>query len=303
MIIFDGKSFAAQKEASLLKEIDKLEKETDKRPRVACLVFVEDKGGIVYSKEKKTVAERLGISYEIIQTSITHPLHETLAQIEEWNNNQSVTGIIVQKPWKKTWEEAFVQTTTPTSFQDWWQRITSLLSIFKDIDGLHPSTLELIKLGRWKQEQRTIPATCRAVLSILEEAEKHLHKPLHLQPTLIIGRSELMGSPLFFELQHRGWEHVTLAGQHDFKDLISKPEKLTKFSSIISSTGINHLIHAELVSEGCVAIDAGFPRGDIDFDTVKTKASFITPVPNGVGPVTVISLLENAVDLCYNSRS
>jgi methylenetetrahydrofolate dehydrogenase (NADP+)/methenyltetrahydrofolate cyclohydrolase len=300
MITFNGKQFAAEKEVQLQPKVVAL-KEKGIQPHVGCLVFFEDEGGLVYSQEKKHVAKRLGIEYGIVQTSLSQDLESTQKIVQNFAESPDITGIIIQKPWRKNWEVFFPDEPHPTqAFQTWWHALTRLIPLQKDIDGLNPDTLQSIKVGNWRGKKLVLPATCRAVLTILELVQKELPRNLENQKTLIVGRSELLGSPLYFELKNRKWKSVQLVGQNEFQKLANSDTKLTEFSTIISSTGVDNLITGEMVRPDCVIIDAGFPQGDVDFDSVSPKASFITPVPNGVGPVTVISLLENVVELCYN---
>jgi methylenetetrahydrofolate dehydrogenase (NADP+)/methenyltetrahydrofolate cyclohydrolase len=302
MIVFNGKEFALEKERALQSRLEGFP--SDSRPAIGCIVFFEDQGGIVYSQEKKLVAERLGIEYSIVQTSMSEPLEQLQKLVLSFAKDPQITGIIIQKPWRKTWEAFHMEETHDfESFQVWWHALTSLIPLSKDIDGLHPDTLQRIKEGTLVKESGVLPATCRAVLSILDNVHTQTSMDLTQEPVLIIGRSELLGLPLYFELKNRGWHHLELVGQLELRQLISQPEKLTRFKTIITSTGVQNLVNSAMIAEGCILIDAGFPQGDIDFDSVLPKSAFITPVPNGVGPVTVISLLENAVELWYNSRT
>jgi methylenetetrahydrofolate dehydrogenase (NADP+)/methenyltetrahydrofolate cyclohydrolase len=303
MIIFDGKQFASQKEEQLTQRVRDLSGKTDKHPKVGCLVFFEDQGGLVYSQEKKMVAQRLGIEYVIVQTSLSESLENLQNLVKKFAEDVSITGIIIQKPWRKTWQSFHEPLADMDGFTSWWHSLTSLIPIQKDIDGLHPETLQSIKVNTWRNEGKVLPATCRAVISILESVSQQLNTSFIQKNTLIVGKSELLGIPLTNELRNMGWEHVQLVGQKDLKKLLETPQKLHDFDVIVSSTGVHNLITGEMVKNDVVLIDVGFPQGDIDFHSIQDKASFITPVPNGVGPVTVISLLENTIDLCYNSRS
>lgn len=300
MIIFNGKQFAAQRELELQPKVDAL-KEKGVVPHVGCLVFFEDEGGLVYSQEKKLVAKRLGIEYGIVQISLSQDLESTKKIVENFAKSPDITGIIIQKPWRKNWEVFYPNEPHPAqAFKTWWDSLTSLIPLEKDIDGLNPDTLQSVKVGEWQQKKLVLPATCRAVLTILDQAQEALKRDLSKEKTLIVGRSELLGTPLSYELKNRGWKNVQLVGQKEFAKLAQSSAKLKDFKTIITSTGIDNLILGDMVEQDCVVIDAGFPQGDVDFDSVSPLTSFITPVPNGVGPVTVISLLENVVELCYN---
>lgn len=303
MIIFDGKQFAAEKEAFLLNSVEKLVQNYQITPKIVSIVFTEDAGGVVYAREKQLVAQRLGIQYVIEEARIGSSLEDLQALVQRFAQDSTFTGIIIQKPWRNTWESNQVSIDAATSaknFQAWWHSLTNLIPETKDIDGLHPSILRLIKTNMWKQEKRVLPATCKAVLSILKYASVSLNQDFSADPAVIIGRSDLLGTPLYHELPNLGWKNVQLFGQNELQEAMLQGNRLLDFKTIITSTGQKELINGAMLSPHSILIDAGFPSGDMAFDSVSPQADFLTPVPNGVGPVTVISLLENVVELCYN---
>ena len=123
------------------------------------------------------------------------------------------------------------------------------------------------------------------------------------EKTIIIGKSDLLGIPLYYELLRRGensqesQQKIELIASQELKERMQSGQKLLDASIVISATGIKNLITGDMVSAGVTVIDVGEPKPDVDFVSVSPKASFITPVPGGVGPMTVISLLENCADL------
>ena len=153
-----------------------------------------------------------------------------------------------------------------------------------------------IKDGSWEQEHKVLPATCRAVLYILEQAPV----PRSQAKVAIIGKSDLLGVPLFYVLQHQGYS-VELLGKKELEARVVSGQGLQDAQVIVSATGVQHLIKGELIPKGAILIDVGEPKPDVDFQSVKDKASFLTPVPGGVGPLTVACLLENAVYLAKQS--
>lgn len=323
MTIFDGYQFAQEKEQQLALRVSELKKQR-KHPSIAAILFREDAGSQLYTRLKRETAERVGIKYQVFDFSLTDPVEKVTAKIQELNNDDTVTGIIIQKPWRKTYISSLQSAKShhqeqPTqnqenytvnnplttyhlpliTYNDWWHSLTSALEEKKDVDGLHPNTIEAIKKGTWEQEHRVLPATCKAVLTILEKAlTNNLQLTTYnLQLVSIIGKSDLLGTPLFYELKRLGWKNVELLGKKELQAKIDSGEGLKNSRIIITATGQQNLITKELISENTIIIDAGEPKGDVDFERVKEKVDFITPVPGGVGPVTIVSLLENCVEL------
>jgi methylenetetrahydrofolate dehydrogenase (NADP+)/methenyltetrahydrofolate cyclohydrolase len=201
---------------------------------------------------------------------------------------------------------------------EWWRRLTSEISPARDVDCLTQVNLDLVYRGRWK----ILPATVRAVLSILEHTRTVLvSKKSEALPgkdsagtvlagkrVVVVGRSEIVGKPLAHVLAQSGFRVVLCGSEgvaaesvgsqmievHEPRDLASA---VFEAEIVVSATGRPGIITGDIIKRGAVVIDVGSPIGDVDFDSVKLKAGFITPVPGGVGPVTVVSLLENLVEL------
>ncbi len=289
MIVFDGNRVASQKEQALALVVKGLER----RVHIVAVLFREDQGSALYTSLKKATAERLGITYDVLTFSLRDDVETVIAEIQAANQNPQVTGIIVQKPWRRTWEEVVGGSSDDKgSFVKWWQQLTAAIAPTKDVDGLHPSTHDFITLGTWQAQGRVLPATCRAVLSILEENNL-------MSPTLkysIIGRSDLVGQPLLQVLRHSGYQ-VELLGRAELAQKVADGEGLLKTDVVISATGHKGIITGDMVKSGVAIIDVGEPKGDVDRISVDGKPGFITPVPGGVGPLTVICLMENAVEL------
>ena len=250
----------------------------------------------------------MGIEYEVFSFSLLDQPEQIQEKLVELNQDQSVTGIIIQKPWRKTWLDAKKnrgEVVEKSDFDKWWQTLARAIDEKKDVDGLHPRTLEAIKNGDWQEQGRVMPATAKAVLEILYSAElpeNSISKALSFgfkvidSKITIIGRSDLLAKPLFYELKNKGCK-VEMIGSKELKERIEHGEKLLNSDVVISATGRSKLVTGDMVKNGVVVVDVGEPKPDIDFESVSPKASFITPVPGGVGPMTVISLLENCVEL------
>ncbi|MDO8503490.1 MAG: bifunctional 5,10-methylenetetrahydrofolate dehydrogenase/5,10-methenyltetrahydrofolate cyclohydrolase [bacterium] len=269
-IIFDGREFVRRKNEETRRRVEDLIKKGVK-PTLVSIFSPSDAGSALYTKIKKDAAQALGIQFRAKEIEDAHDPDSIISEIEKINNDSKVHGILVQKP---SGENDF-------SKED-WSRIISTLSPKKDVDGLTPENLGLIDLGT----PRFFPATAAAVLAILEESKIVIRG----SNVVIVGVSEILGKPLAAELtERRATVTTTHRGTRDLAGVIKRADIL------VSATGTPNLIKGDMVKSGVVVIDVGAPKGDVLFQEVKDIASFITPVPGGVGPVTVSCLLENTV--------
>lgn len=304
MIIFDGNKKAAEKEAELLQKISGLQCV----PQIGAILFSEDAGSRLYSRLKKEAAERLGMQYHLNEFSITTPIEEVLQKVLQLNADTGITGIIIQKPTRRVWQQA-VGEGSREQYEAWWKTLVSSIDESKDVDGLHPSTITAIGDGTWNEKRRVLPATCQAVIDILEDFCEEMtdKKPEYMRPEsaleylknkkiIILGKSDLLGKPLYYYLHNLNLD-VEMIGSKELEERIISGVSLTDADVVVSATGRQHLITGEMLKEGVAVIDVGEPKADVEFETVSTKAAFITPVPGGVGPMTVVSLMENGVKL------
>ncbi len=297
MIIFDGYSLASKLEDQLRERVAAWKVQTGGRIRVAAILFEEDAGSQLYTRLKKEAAERVGIEYKVFSFSFLTPLEEILSTIATLNADPKVTGIIIQKPWRKTWLSVLNDAgagQTPEAYAHWWLQLVSALEPTKDIDGLHPDTHLAIQKGTWEVEGKVLPATARAVLSILRTTGMNGELPSGRY--VVIGKSDLLGVPLEAVLRHLR-KDVTLMGKKDLEAAVATPEQLHDFDVVVSATGQADLIKGKWLKPGVVLIDVGEPKPDVDRASVGDIPGFLTPVPGGVGPMTVVSLLENALNL------
>jgi methylenetetrahydrofolate dehydrogenase (NADP+)/methenyltetrahydrofolate cyclohydrolase len=283
-------------------------------------LFREDAGSRLYTKLKGEAASRLGIEYRVFEFSLSDEVEAIQTKLEELGQNSEITGIIIQKPSRTSWiraqDEHFLKVVAnqpdPRRFErdqysSWWTKLTSYINEQKDVDGLHPITIQQISQETWQEMGKVLPATCQAVLNIFDGAFEQLSKEIMLQKTqqifngkyIIIGKSELLGIPLFYELRRQD-RNVEIIASPELDERMKSGQKLLDASVIVSATGKRGLITGDMVSENVVVIDVGEPHGDVDFNSISKKALFITPVPGGVGPMTVITLLENCVKLALN---
>lgn len=262
--IFDGQSLALKLEAKLKQKRKKLQFV----PKLAVLVMRDDPAGQLYCRLKAEAAGRVGIS--LIKYEFEYKQTKLLIQlIKELNNNKNINGIMIQRPgisWAKQ------QGMSPDKFEDWWTLVTNKIALNKDVDGE-------------TQNSPFIPATVRAVEMIINQVKAE-------GEILIVGQG-MIGKALVKRLKAEGISSRDKNLNH----------KTGKADILISATGRPKLIQASMIKRGAVVIDVGWPKGDVDFDQVKEKARVITPVPGGVGPITIVCLLENLVNCLYTSST
>lgn len=265
-VIFDGEGEARKREERLRQQII-WEKRVNLR--LVTIVFAEDQAGQIYARLKGEAAIRVGIAFERVDHSIKDDHRKLVQEIMKICLRPEVTGVMIQKPSKKILEGK----------EGWWHGLTQAIDPKKDVDCLTQENLKKVEAGTGK----LLPATVRGIMTIIESTEVR-------GKAVVVGRSEIVGKPLAAVLLKKGLE-VDLLG--------SKTADLRKFVQeadlVVSATGIKHLIKGEWIKPGAVVIDVGSPDPEIEFESAKTRASLITPVPYGVGPMTVVSLLENLV--------
>lgn len=297
-IILDGYQLAFYYQKKLLDEARAL-RLSETKLVIAAILFHEDIGSQLYTRLKKELAEDLGIEYRVFSFSVVDDQQKIIDKLQKLNKQTDITGIIIQKPWRKTWIKAsgYSMEEGKDKFGKWWRELVSVLDINKDVDGLHPSNLSTLQEGGWRAKGRVLPATCQATIRLLEKAFETEHLFAHLRDnslkTVIIGKSDLLGQPLYAVLSSKKCS-VEMIGSQELKTRIEDNIFLKDADVIVTATGRKNLINGSMVKEGSVIIDVGEPNGDVDQDSVMNIAAAVTPVPGGVGPMTVVSLMENA---------
>ncbi|MGB9706776.1 MAG: bifunctional 5,10-methylenetetrahydrofolate dehydrogenase/5,10-methenyltetrahydrofolate cyclohydrolase [Microgenomates group bacterium] len=271
MVVFDGKKLAAKKEKVLAKKVAEFKKRTGITPKLVAIMVGEDSASKIYLRQKAAAAKRVGIEFEKIELiKLTKPA-ELIELIKEKNEDKKVQGIMIQLPLPKNCPIA-----------DYELRILETIIPTKDIDCLTPQNLGLLAMGA----PRFLPATVKAILEIIKLSNYQIANLKGIK-VCVVGASNIVGKPLALHLSNLG-ATVTICRR--------KTKNLAEFTSqadlLISATGVPKLIKKEMVKKGAVVIDVGSPVGDVD-PLAAVRASFITPVPGGVGPLTVVSLLEN----------
>ena len=276
--IIDGKALAKKINAQTKELVAQLKEKQNIIPGIAVVIAGDDAASLIYTRNKHNKAIKLGINSVLKKFPADVSQDELLAEIEKLNNDDTIDAILVQQP-------------LPPQLDP--EVITNAILPAKDVDGLNP--LNLGKLFANQHGNYPVACTPRGIMRMLAEYNIDLQG----KNAVIVGRSILVGKPLLALLNNAN-ATVTMAGRST-----SDLSALTKTADIlIVATGVPSLIKAPDVKPGAVVIDVGINRlsdgkltGDVDFEAVKTKAQAITPVPGGVGPMTIATLMEQTVDL------
>ena len=271
-VILDGKGFAEKIEEELKEKISSL----SSKPKLAVVIVGDNPASRIYVKNKQIAAQRVGIDSITIELPEDTSELNLLNQIDILNRDETIDAILVQLP-------------LPEQINK--QNILQAISPVKDVDGFSPYNLGLLFSG---SEPVSLPCTPKGVIKLL----KYYNIELEGKRAVVIGRSLIVGKPMALLLQR---ENATVTLAHSkTKDL----KEITKHAEIIvCAVGKPHLIDSSYISGNPVIVDVGINRvdgkivGDVDFDAVKDMASYITPVPKGIGPVTISMLLENTYEL------
>ena len=273
MNLIDGKALAAKMQAELKVKVDKL-KEADNVPGLAVILVGEDPASQIYVRNKARQATAIGLNSSVVRLPETVSEQELLDLIEQYNQSEQWHGILVQLPLPEHISE---------------EKVLLAIDPEKDVDGFHP-----MNMGRlWSGNPLMIPSTPAGIMEMFREYDVELSG----KGAVVIGRSNIVGKPMA-QLLMMADATVTIAH--------SKTENLRELTKeadvLVVAIGRDRMIKAEDVKEGAVVIDVGMNRdedgklhGDVDFDEVKDVASLITPVPGGVGPMTITMLMEQTV--------
>ncbi|AWN65421.1 bifunctional methylenetetrahydrofolate dehydrogenase/methenyltetrahydrofolate cyclohydrolase [Lactococcus lactis subsp. lactis] len=273
MNLIDGKALAAKMQAELKVKVDKL-KEADNVPGLAVILVGEDPASQIYVRNKARQATAIGLNSSVVRLPETVSEQELLDLIEQYNQSEQWHGILVQLPLPEHISE---------------EKVLLAIDSEKDVDGFHP-----MNMGRlWSGNPLMIPSTPAGIMEMFREYNVELSG----KRAVVIGRSNIVGKPMA-QLLMMADATVTIAH--------SKTENLRELTKeadiLVVAIGRDRMIKAEDVKKGAVVIDVGMNRdedgklhGDVDFDEVKDVASLITPVPGGVGPMTITMLMEQTV--------
>lgn len=280
MQILDGKAFAAEYRLKLAEKVKNL-KETDNIvPGLAVVIIGEDPASQIYVRNKMKACEAAGIKSFNVVLPETITQSEAEEEVKKLAENSEVDGIIVQLPLPKKFDE---------------KRILSLIPVEKDVDGLSSENLGKLLKG----EDSLISCTPYGIIELL----KGYGVKFAGKMAVVLGRSNMVGKPVAALLLR---ENATVTVCH------SKTENIASYTKnadiLVAAIGKAKFVTADMVKDGAIVVDVGINRidgkiyGDVDYESVKDKCSLITPVPGGVGPMTVTMLLQNTFNACIKNR-
>lgn len=284
MTLLDGKKVSNDIKDEIAAEVAKMKANGEKVPHLAAVLVGDDGASLTYVGSKVRACERIGFESTLVKLPYTTSEVELLHKIEELNQDDRIDGFIIQLP-------------LPPQINT--QKVLMAVDPSKDVDGFHPENF-----GKMALDMSTfIPATPFGILELLERYNVDT-KGKH---TVVIGRSHIVGRPMSILMSRKGWPgNSTVTLTHSNTKNIA--QITTQADIIISALGVPNFLKAEMVRDDAVIIDVGITRvpdeshpkgyvitGDVDFENVSKKASFITPVPGGVGPMTIAMLLKNTL--------
>lgn len=290
MILIDGKKVAEEIKLELKADVDVLRAEGKKIPHLAAILVGENPASMAYVNNKVKSCADAGFVSTLIKKEGNISQEELLEVVEELNQNPDIDGFIVQLPLPKHIDELTV---------------TMAIDPAKDVDGFHP-----VNFGKMAQGLPCfLPATPYGITLLL----KYYNIETSGKNAVVVGRSHIVGTPMSILLSRKGADATVTLTHSRTKNL---EEIISQADIVIAAIGIPHFIKADMVKEGAVVIDVGINRveddtaikkyklvGDVDFENVAPKCSYITPVPGGVGPMTVVSLMKNTYLAALNKNA
>lgn len=280
-MIISGKELALSLKRRLAEEVGTFEERYGRVPHLAVILVGDDAGSVSYVTGKAKASAEVGIRNTTLRRPATISEEELLALIAELNADDEVDGILVQLPLPK-----HIDT----------DKVIAAVDVSKDVDGFHPLNVAAL----WQKQPCTLPCTPKGIIKMLKAAGVEIAG----KRAVVIGRSNIVGLPVAKLLLD---ENATVTVAH------SRTRNLAEVTSqaeiLVVAIGRPRFVTADMVAEGAVVIDVGVNRdpesgklcGDVDFAAAESKASVITPVPGGVGPMTICCLMENTVE-CFLRR-
>lgn len=283
MVLLDGKKTSEDIKNEIAQQVQRMKDRGEKVPHLAAVIVGNDGASLTYVGSKVKACEKVGFESTLIKMPSTTSETELLKVIRDLNENDDIDGFIVQLPLPKQIDT---------------QKILMAVDPSKDVDGFHPENF-----GKMALDMTTfIPATPFGILELLERYNVKTEG----KHTVVIGRSHIVGRPMSILMGRKGFpgnSTVTLTHSHtkNINQITSQAD------IIITALGVPNYLKAEMIKDDAVIIDVGITRvnddsekgytitGDVDFENVSKKASYITPVPGGVGPMTIAMLLKNTL--------
>ena len=283
MKLIDGKATAAQIKAEIAEKVAKIVAEGGKRPHLAAILVGHDGGSETYVKNKVLACEACGFESSLIRFEDDVTEEKVLECVKNLNEDPNVDGFIVQLPLPKHIDE---------------QRVTEAIDPKKDVDGFHPVNVGRMAIGL----PAFISATPLGIMTLLQRYNIETSG----KKCVVLGRSNIVGKPMAQLMMQKEWGDATVTVCHSHSKTLK--DECLEADIIIAAIGRPEFVTADMVKDGAVVIDVGTTRvpdptaksgfrltGDVKFDEVAPKCSFITPVPGGVGPMTICSLMLNTL--------
>jgi methylenetetrahydrofolate dehydrogenase (NADP+)/methenyltetrahydrofolate cyclohydrolase len=282
MTLIDGKEVAAALRKEIAAEVETMTAAGERPPYLVAVLVGEDGASQTYVGSKERSSAEVGFRSRVLRLPAETTEEELLAEVSRLNADPEVDGFIVQLPLPRHIDE---------------QRIIEAIDPSKDVDGFHPENVGRMTMGL----PAFVSATPDGILSLL----KYYKIPTAGKHCVVVGRSNIVGRPIANLLSQKGWDCTVTICHSRTADLASV---VRSGDIVIAALGKAEFVTADMVKEGAVVIDVGITRvpssetksgwkllGDVKFDEVAPKCSYITPVPGGVGPMTVVSLMKNTL--------
>ena len=283
MTLIDGKATATAVKAEIAQEVEQMVARGEKRPHLAAVLVGHDGGSETYVKNKVIACEQCGFKSSLIRYEYDVTEKELLECVDKLNNDPDVDGFIIQLPLPKHIDE---------------QKIIMDIDYRKDVDGFHPINVGRMAIGL----PCFISATPLGILTLL----RHYNISTRGKKCVVLGRSNIVGKPMAQLMLQKNYGDATVTVCHSHSANLK--DECREADIIIAAVGRPDFVTADMVKPGAVVIDVGTTRvsdatkkkgfrlnGDVKFDEVAPKCSFITPVPGGVGPMTICSLMKNTL--------
>ena len=281
--LIDGKATAAQIKAEIAEKVQKIVADGGKRPHLAAVLVGHDGGSETYVKNKVLACEACGFKSSLIRFEDNVSEAELLECVKNLNEDADVDGFIVQLPLPKHIDE---------------QRVIEAIDPRKDVDGFHPVNVGRMAIGL----PAFISATPLGIMTLLQR----YNIATSGKKCVVLGRSNIVGKPMAQLMMQKQWGDATVTVCHSHSKTLK--EECREADIIVAAIGQPEFVTADMVKDGAVVIDVGTTRvpdptrksgfrlcGDVKFDEVAPKCSYITPVPGGVGPMTICSLMQNTL--------
>ena len=277
-MIISGKEISVKIKDQLKEEVSKIKETYPRLPKLVVILVGDNQASQTYVRNKERGCQYIGIESEILRHDASFSEIELLQEINDLNNDDTVDGILVQLPLPQHINE---------------EKVLDAIVPSKDVDGFHPENVAKLFLG----QHSLVPCTPKGMMVLLEE----INYDLAGKEVVIVGRSNIVGKPVaLLCLQKNATVTIAHSQTKDLKAVCSRADVL------IAAIGKPKFFNHEYVKDGAVVLDVGINRdennklcGDVDFDDVKDKVSAITPVPGGIGPMTITMLMKNTIEAFY----